>query len=55
MKVTTASAPSSAGGSRVGSSIRAGHRARGSSSIRGTAENGCAAAPRGLKNRLPSK
>ena len=46
---------SSSGGRRGGSSTRAGHGVRGSSSIRGTAENGCAAMPVGLTNRLPSK
>jgi hypothetical protein len=32
-----------------------GHGCRGSAIMRGTAENGCAAAPAGLKNRSPSK
>jgi hypothetical protein len=55
MNVTTASAPSSGGGRRGGSSTRAGHGARGSSSIRGSAEYGWPVAAAGLTNRLPSK
>ena len=55
MNVTTALAPSSGGGGRGGSSMRRGHGVRGSSSIRGTAENGCGGLPAGLKKRPPSK
>ena len=55
MKVAVAAAPSSAGGFRNGTSTRAGHGVRFSSSIRGTAENGCCAGGVGLKKRRPSK
>ena len=55
MNVRTAVAPSNRGGRCGGSSIRDGQGVRGSSSIRGTAVNGCAAIPQGLKNREPSK
>ena len=44
MKVTTAAASSSGGGRCGGASTCAGHGVRGSSSIRGTAENGCGGA-----------
>ena len=54
-KVTTATAPFSPGGRRGGASTRAGHGVRGSSSMRGTAEKGCPAAPVRLMNRCPSK
>jgi hypothetical protein len=55
MKVTIAAAPSRAGGVRGVTSTFAGHDARFSRSIRGTAENGCCAGPVGLKKRRPSK
>jgi len=40
MNVMTAEAPSSGGGRCGGTSTRAGHRVRGSRSIRATADNG---------------
>jgi hypothetical protein len=55
MNETRAAAPSGEGGRRSGTSRRAGHGVRRSSSMRGTAENGCGTGAVGLKNRLPSK
>jgi hypothetical protein len=55
MNVTTAAAPSSAGGTCGRTSTCVGHGVRGSRSMRGTLENGWPAVPVGLTNRLPSK
>ena len=55
MKVTTASAPSSDGGTWGGASMCAGHGVFLSSSIRGTAVNGCTCGPVGFLNLRPSQ
>jgi hypothetical protein len=55
MNVRTAAAFPSAGGRRGVTGTCTGHGARGVRNSRGSAENGCPAAPVGLKNRVPSK
>ena len=55
MNVIAADAPSSGGGRCGVTAMDRGHGCRGSAIMRGTDENGCPAAPAGLKNRSPSK